>query len=357
MLLRTRAPFSSGNRQYDATLKDDEARMYDKSLPSYDHLSMRTVQQLSVSLQLRLTLSKINSAGCRGGKEFSALHLAVGLDALEDSDMLQLEQDGLRPSDVVSLCLDEKHLRGSGFLSNAAPSSSSSSIAPGSYRSAVIFAIASATTICRQYDSNSNSGSSSNGGSSSDHRLYSQYIPQGGKGLSFCVGTSTFINWSPLLDALAHFDTPSLNWALHKSAFEGILKAGMHEVPPALISSYKNCGGDMAVFLRILMSYGRLLEACHIAIGLIESYSIQGNSNMPNTTKCKVKNQIIPYKIIDEVILASKKYFQISSLAVVSSLEEEIQRDRVFNDLKSQVAQLERAIKMHFTVILAAEML
>ena len=340
VLLRTEATSSVGNkRSFSTTVEGNDST---KLLPSYDHLSMRTVQQLSASLQLRLALSNVHKSGTRGGREFTALHLAVCLDELEDSDMLLLEQDGMNPSEILSLCLGEKYFNGSGF-----PPSASSSLSR-SYRSYVIFAIASATVLSQQYGSSSSS--------SNDYRLHSPYTPKGtGSGRGTLVGSSSSINWSPLLDALAYLDSSSVNWSLHRSAFEGILKEGIHELPPLLVASYCSSGGDMGALLRMLLSHGHLLESCRTAKQLVEAYNVGKSTNMPSAEKSK--NQIIPYKVIDEIILAARKYFQLSSLAVVSSLEEEIQRERSRNELKSHLIQLETSIRRHFTLILAAEII
>ena len=339
VLLRTKAMSLVGNkRPFSTTVEENDST---KLLPSYDHLSMRTVQQLSASLQLRLALSKVNEADNRGGKDFTALHLAVCLDELEDSDMLLLEEDGMNPSEILSSCLGEKYLNGSGFPTSASLSRS--------YRSYVIYAIASATVLSQQYDSSS--------GSSNDYRLHSPYTPKGNGSGNFppLVGSSSSINWSPLLDALAYLDSSSVNWSLHRSAFEGILKEGIHELPPVLVASYCSSGGDMGVLLRMLMSHGYLLEACRTAKQLMEAYDVGKSTNMPSAEKSKY--QIIPYKVIDEIVLATRKYFQLSSLAVVSSLEEEIQRERSRSELKSHLIQLETAIRRHFTLILAAEII
>ena len=340
VLLRTKSSHGSNKRQYSATLGDDEEKLSDTIGPSYDHLLMRTAQQLSVSLQLRSALSKINESGIRGGRESTALHLAISLDELEVNDRLAIEAEGLNPYDIINSCLPERESRGSTSVSSSSASS---------FKSTVISAIGSAASLHQHTTASSSSSSSS----STDHRLHSQYSPQGGRGLTQCQASSLQHPWTPLLEALAFLDTASTNWTLHRAAFEGILAERTVGLPSALISSYRSVGGDEAALLRILLAHGHLLEACYLATRLIQSHTEQSSSHQGRVIG--KGNKIIPYKTIDELIISSRKYFSLISYNSITSDEEKREYDQANNWLKSQVSQLENALKMHFVSVLSAE--
>ena len=326
VLLRTRTPSSSNERLYDTSMGEDEEKGPDLS---DDPLSMRSVQQLSAYLQLRIAASMLTSTHADGSKEATALHLAITLEELEASEKPLVDSSSgySVSSNVLARCAGQRHPKGY-------PSSSSG-------RARVIFSMAS-SAAARHVQMSAHSGSSS-----ADHRLQSEYSPQGGCGMKGL--TSTLHQWTPLLDTLALFDTPGLNWALHQAAFEGVLSERILEVPPALVESYRNAGGDMAALLRLLLAHGHLLEASYLATSLLE---LHGSAKTSTNNK---QSQIVPYNVIDEVIIAARQFISLISAAVTTTEDLRVAKGRERNALQSQVFKLEKAIKQHFILILAAE--
>ena len=336
VLLR-KALSSSNKRQHSSTVGENEEKGEgeDRSKVTSDRVEMCTLQQLSASLQLRSAASKMNQTGIRGDNETAALHLAVCLEELGESDRQLVDSDGTRFAEIFSRCTGGKYPK-----SNHLSSSSSSE------RAAVIQCMAATAAAMRDQSTVSER-------SSRDHRLLSEYSPQAGRGLTRCSGRSTLHPWTPLLDVLSFLDTPSVNWALHRAAFDGVLSETALEVPAALVSSYRTAGGDMGMLLRVLLSRGRLLEACHLATELVRSHSEKNATIIPREDKRR--NVIIPYKTIDEVIIASRRYDTLTTNALASSIDQQRQRERVMASLKAELSQLEGALKRHFTLILAAE--
>jgi hypothetical protein len=326
VLLRTRAPSSNNDRMYDASMGEYEEKGPDLS---DDPLSMRSVQQLSAYLQLRIAASMLTHSHADGSKEATALHLAIILDELEASEKPVVDPSSgySASSNVLTRCAGQRHPKGH-------PSSSSG-------RASVIFSMAS-SAAARHVQISTRSGSSR-----ANHRLQSEYSPQGGRGMK--GSTSTLHHWTPLLDALALFDTPGLNWALHLAAFEGVLSERILEVPPALVESYRNAGGDMAALLRLLLAHGHLLESSYLATSLVEAH---GGVKSSNSNK---QSKIVPYNVIDEVIIAAKRFISFISTAATTTQDLRVAKERERNALQSQVLKLEKAIKQHFILILAAE--
>ena len=305
--------------------------------PSDDPLVMLTAQQLSASLQLRLAVTGMTPAlyGC---KQATALNLSSCLERLDEKQ--KLLDDYLRSTEVASEILS----RCTGAdLSVTSPSSSSSSKQAG-----VVFAIAS--SIASELRSGVHKVSSR----SADHRLHSNYSPQGGRGV-LQKSQSSLHPWTPLLDALALFDDSSQNWSLHRAAFEGVVKERIMEIPSALVESYRSAGGDMAFLLRLLMSHGYLLDVCRFATSLVQS---RGESiNQPcsdsssSSSKCRLP---LPYTVIDAVITSCKTYLS-QTLEHVTSVELYKEHEIMRKVLRTGVTLLENAIRQHFKRILAAE--
>lgn len=306
--------------------------------PSDDPLLMLTAQQLSASLQLAVTNTSPALFGC---KQATALHLSSCMKGLDEKQ--KLSDDYLRNpeivSDVLSRCTGAD-------LSTTYPSSSSSS----SKQAAVVFTMAS--SIAAELRSGIHRASSS----SADHRLHSSYSPQGGRGV--LQGSRTSLHpWTPLLDALALFDDSSQNWALHRAAFEGVVKERIMEIPSALVQSYRSAGGDMAFLLKLLMSHGYLLDVCRLTTSLVQSKgdSIgQRNSGSGSSSSSSKSRLPLPYTVIDAVITSSKNYLS-HSLEHVTSVELYNEHEVTRKLLRTAVTQLENAVKQHFKLLLAAE--
>jgi hypothetical protein len=120
-------------------------------------------------------------------------------------------------------------------------------------------------------------------------------------------------------------------------------------MPIALIDSFSNAGGDIAVLIRILMKHGHLSRACHIASSLISS-AIESSSN-----SMEFKKIIIPYNVIDEVIIACKKYFLLIE-ASESTTEDVGEFNRTTKSIRFEHSQLEKILKTYFMMILSEEM-
>lgn len=326
VLLRTRTASSSNEKLYDASVGEDEEKGEDLS---DDPLSMRSVQQLSVHLQLRVAASMLTNTHADGSREATALHLAIILEELEASEKPLVDSStGYSASyNILTRCAGRQNPKGH-------PSSSWG-------RAGVIFSMAS-SAAARHVQMSASSGSSS-----ANHRLQSEHSPQGGRGLK--GSAPTLHQWTPLLDALALFDTPGLNWALHLAAFEGVLSECILEVPPALVESYRNAGGDMAALVRLLLAHGHLLEAIYLATSLIESH---GGAKSCKGSK---QSQIVPYNVIDEVIIAARRFISLTTTAPLTTEDLRVAKERERKALQSQVLKLEKAVKQHFILILAAE--
>jgi hypothetical protein len=331
VLTRIQTP-SSSNKRPHSVITDEEKGINGtepSGVESSDILVMRTITQLSTLQQARgviLNNERIARGGQEGSRLSSALHLAIGLEecgqGLEDKADIKLAKDAIAECISKYIPVDI--------------SSSSSAVAP------VIFSIAAA--ISRQYQQYNDSTSSNH-----DERLRLQYGPQGGQGLR--SQTASLNMWTPLLDYLAFLDTPSQNWALYRAAFEGALHDDiLPSMPIALISSFSDAGGDMAVLIRILMSHGHLSQACHTVSSVISS-AIEGNGSSREFQKKK----IIPYIVIDEVIVACKKYFLLID-ASESSPEEKSEVDRTTKSIRFEHSQLEKILKTYFMMILSEEM-
>lgn len=307
--------------------------------PSDDPLVMLTAQQLSASLQLRLAVTSVTPA-LHGCKQATALNLSSCLGKLDEKQ--KLTDDYLRSpeitSDILSRCTGAD-------LLVAYPSSSSSS--SSSKQAAVVFTVASSIVLELR------SGTHRVNSSSADHRLHSLYSPQGGRG-SHQGSRSSLHPWTPLLDALALFDDFSQNWALHRAAFEGVIKERVIEIPSSLVQSYRRAGGDMAFLLRLLMSHGYLLDVCRLATSLVQSNGepICQVSSGSRSSKCKLP---LPYTVIDAVITSSKAYLS-QSLEHITSVELYNEHEVMRKLLRTSVTQLENAIRQHFKLILAAEL-
>lgn len=308
--------------------------------PSDDPLVMLTAQQLSASLQLRFAVTSMTPA-LHGCKQATALNLSSCLAKLDEKQ--KLTDDYLRSpeitSDILSRCTGAD-------LSVAYPSSSSSS-SSSSKQAAVVFTMASSIA------SELRSGTHRVNSSSADHRLHSLYSPQGGRG-SHQGSRSSLHPWTPLLDALALFDDSSHNWALHRAAFEGVIKERVIEIPSSLVQSYRCAGGDMAFLLRLLMSHGYLLDVCRLATSLVQSNGepISQLNSGSRSSKCRLP---LPYTVIDAVITSSKAYLS-QSLEHITSVELYNEHEVMRKLLRTSVTQLENAIRQHFKLILAAEL-
>lgn len=335
VLVRSRVASAKNSRAHSC-YDDSEDMMveHQSPSPSDDPLTTHTVQQLSAALHLRLTAahasapsSRLSERG-RESKQSTALHLSVTLEEL--SAMNQLRGDfNAGPdasSDIINRCCY-------GAAPPGQPSSSSG-------RSAVVYSLAADIVAEQRLRREGVRGSGAN------DRLHSMYSPQGGGGLSSCEGHKFDPHpWNLLLDILAHFDSPAQNWDLHRSAIEGTLKAGIQEVPHALVLSYWRAGGDMGALLRVLTGHGHLLEACSLAARMVTaespSLSIVSNSKI-----------IVPYTIIDKVIIASNNFISV----LQSSSEVSQDRQRQSEELSRSVASLENALTKHFGFLLEAEL-
>ena len=310
--------------------------------PSDDPLVMLTAQQLSASLQLRLAVTSMTPA-LHGCKQATALNLSSCLAKLDEKQ--KLTDDYLRSPEITSGILS----RCTGAdLSVTHPSSSSSS-SSSSKQAAVVFTMASSIA------SELRSGTHRVNSSSADHRLHSLYSPQGGRG-SHQGSRSSLHPWTPLLDALALFDDSSQNWALHRAAFEGVIKERVIEIPSSLVQSYRRAGGDMAFLLRLLMSHGYLLDVCRLATSLVQSngepISQHNSGSSSRSSKCRLP---LPYTVIDAVITSSKSYLS-QSLEQITSVELYNEHEAMRKLLRTSVTQLENAVRQHFKLILAAEL-
>ena len=339
VLVRSRAASAKNSRSHNSYDDNEEMMVEQQSQslnPSDDPLTAHTVHQLSAALHLRLTAAHSSASSSkerergseRESKQSTALHLSVTLEEL--SGMNQLRGDfSAGPdssTDIINRCCYAAVPPGQ-------PSSSSG-------RSAVVYSLA-ADIVAEQRQRHEGVRSSG-----ADDRLHSMYSPQGGGGLSSSEGCKFDPHpWNQLLDILSYFDSPAQNWDLHRSAIEGALKAGIQEVPHALVLSYWRAGGDMGALLRVLMEHGHLLEACALGACMVTAES-------PSLSIVSNPKIIVPYTILDKVIIASNKFISL----LQSSSDISPDRQRQIEELACSIANLERALMKHFNSLLEAEL-
>lgn len=360
-------------------------------LGSSDILSMKTVQQLSTSLHLRL-LSLLNEKNKRNppfnttgslidndNKLYSALYAALSLEKLQQQEINNdfKEINSSNVYNIIVECIAIKIPKEFKFSGNKVAEIIFNLAVNASIKQNYYNTTNTPSNITNNSDNSIDSSSSIiiSGSCNHDEKLHSKLSVQGGKGL-MSSNNKTFPTsldiWTPLIDLLAYLDSSGSNWLLHQVAIEGVLYLQiLPYIPLVLVKSYSNCHGDIAVLLRVLLSKGQLSEACYLAATFISEHthdnmnitnssnninSIDSNSNNNNIImESSQKSQTVPYTVIDEIIIATKKYFLLYENKFFSKELKENQK-LIYLKLKSDFLLLEKNLEKYFTMVLAMEM-